>query len=209
VNKNLEQMMSEIGENKLVFFDFWSPLEHPERLELSTREFNFGDVSLAYVHESYTRRVLRENVLKQPKSSKRYIKATERYELFRAAVDLALENAFTRGHGMFFSLSKQESKERRRKGIFPSYCFVDTYLPISLKIFSGENGSIVRIRDSGEGFLYQDKIAKMEKGERYFSPFTHGKGMYTMNEPGIQVAYEGAGNIINIMLLGSKHWYYF
>ena len=97
------------------------------------------------------------------------------YQNLNGPIGHALENAFLRGN------------EKKR------------YLPVSLKVFSGRRGKVVRIRDSGQGFDFNRKINLMRAGnQNYFNG--KGRGLRTMDKPGALVSYEGNGNTINIML---------
>ncbi len=69
---------------------------------------------------------------------------------------------------------------------------------LSLKIFSGSQGCIFRIRDSGNGFPYRAFIELLHQNN--FS-YRHGfgTGLIVMDFPQYEVAYERNGSIINIM----------
>ncbi|GEM_PF-4007756 len=69
---------------------------------------------------------------------------------------------------------------------------------LSLKLFTGKEGCVFRIRDSGNGFLYRAFIELMHKNDRsYHQGF--GTGLIVMDFPQYEVAYEGNGSIINIL----------
>lgn len=92
----------------------------------------------------------------------------------RDAICAAIENALTRGN------NKQ------------------IYLPISIKIFSGKSGGILRLRDCGPGFNFKRKINQMKSRIcRYFKGYGH--GLKSLDKSNYEVSYEGNGNIINMM----------
>jgi len=196
VNKSLEQMMEEIKFNRIIFFDFWSPMEHKERWHFSAIEYEFGIDLVTNVQTKYVNQNLEEHIPETQNS----INYSNKWNQLFTMVGLALENALTRGHEMFYALSKKESDDLI-KGLseLPSKCFTNIDLPISIKIFSGEEGYIVRVRDSGKGFSYQECIQKKRNGEHYGKTF--GTGLRVMDEPGIEISYEGTGSVINIMIL--------
>lgn len=69
---------------------------------------------------------------------------------------------------------------------------------LSLKIFTGKDGCVFRIRDSGNGFPYRAFIELMHQNDR---SYRHGfaTGLIVMDFPQYEVAYEGNGSIINLM----------
>jgi len=94
--------------------------------------------------------------------------------LLKSAIILTFENALTRGN----------------------HCDINS--AVSLKLFSGNKGSIFRIRDSGNGFPYVDFINKYYLGQKVHNG--NGNGFIVFDFDLIEVAYEGKGNIINIMI---------
>src|SRR3989338_5603381 len=70
--------------------------------------------------------------------------------LLRTVVAQVMENSLTRSHN------------------------TDLSLPISVKILAGENGCIIRIRDSGNGFDHQQALQQLRTGG---SPQYQGTGM--------------------------------
>jgi anti-sigma regulatory factor (Ser/Thr protein kinase) len=91
------------------------------------------------------------------------------------AVLLAMENSFTHGHQL------QE------------------YLPISLKLFAGNNGCVVRICDSGAGFDYPEMYRRVRDGERILKT-RGGMGTAIFLFRGFEISYEGKGNIFNLQI---------
>ena len=94
------------------------------------------------------------------------------------AIGLALENAFIRGNENL------------------------SYKIVSVKIFEGIKGRIVRIRDSGEGFDYRKKIRELECCERYFVNI--GNGLEALRHSKWLCSYEMDGSILNICILNEK-----
>ena len=97
---------------------------------------------------------------------------TSRWEA-GSAVALALENSLTRGHNC------------------------DTSLPVSVKVFTGDYGSVVRIRDSGPGFDFLGHIRERTEGKYYGTG--RGSGILFFDHCSPQVSYEGNGSIVNIL----------
>ena len=95
--------------------------------------------------------------------------------LFRSGriVGLGLENAYAHGN----------------KG--------DESLPISIKVFEGIKGLVVRIRDSGEGFDFKKTQKKFENEEKYYNGF--GGGFKRYNQKEYLVSFENKGTTINIL----------
>lgn len=73
------------------------------------------------------------------------------------------------------------------------------YLPVSLTLFSGRKGKIVRIRDNGKGFDFKRKINQMRSGETDYY-YGKGRGLKVMDRSWSVVSYESNGSIVNIML---------
>jgi len=76
-------------------------------------------------------------------------------------------------------------------------------LPVSVKIFDGEKGKILRIRDSGEGFDLDDIMTKIQNNERYFRNAGGGFNLFT-NDKSYNIAYEGDNNIVNLQVMLNK-----
>ncbi|MCX8147353.1 MAG: hypothetical protein N3D84_02710 [Candidatus Woesearchaeota archaeon] len=74
--------------------------------------------------------------------------------------------------------------------------------PLSVKLFFGDNGFILRVRDSGNGFDFNETQRKYERKERYFCG--GGAGFRSYNNSLAEVSFEGNGNIINIMYIIKK-----
>jgi hypothetical protein len=91
-----------------------------------------------------------------------------------SAVALALENSLTRGH------------------------LCDDFLPVSIKVFTGDYGSVIRIRDSGPGFDFLGHIRERTEGKYYGTG--RGTGILFFDHCGPQVSYEGDGSIVNILV---------
>jgi hypothetical protein len=72
------------------------------------------------------------------------------------------------------------------------------YLPVSVKIFEGTRGNVLRVVDSGEGFDYQGIIRNMRAEQEY----PHKRAGWGMGAfycyPEFLVSFEGKGNIINV-----------
>lgn len=186
VNKNLEEMMLEIEFKKLTFFDYWNPERFPDRVHFSGIEYDFGLDLLLVANKIYMQEIVNE--CEKGKALNK--------ELLKPVLSLALENSLTRGNRNSYIFNNEEGDKICKEGI-PVRCYRECYLPLSIKIFHGEKGFIIRIRDSGEGFPYTKIIAKKREGESYAQNF--GKGMYVMDKEGVEVAYEGTGSTINIM----------
>jgi len=77
-----------------------------------------------------------------------------------------------------------------------------SYLPISIKIFEGDKGIVIRIRDSGEGFNFKEKIRQMKNGETYYQ-YTGG-GLRLSDKVSDEVSYEGNGSIVNVCILNRE-----
>lgn len=90
-----------------------------------------------------------------------------------ATISLALENAYVHAHNF----------ERRE---------------LSLKVFSGEKGNVVRLRDSGKGFDWKNTVEQLRSGSRYFQNL--GSGFEVFDKSPYEVSFEGRGNTINMMI---------
>ena len=93
-------------------------------------------------------------------------------DYFKDAVCLAIENVYVRAHRF----------EAR------SY---------SVKAFRGKRGVIVRIRDSGEGFDYENTKKMMINHEKYFQGL--GAGFMTFHYLKDEVSFENGGTTINLV----------
>ena len=98
---------------------------------------------------------------------------TSRWEA-GSAVALALENALTRGH------------------------LCDNSLSVSVKVITGDYGSVIRIRDSGPGFDFLGHIRERIEGKYYGTG--RGSGILFFDHCGPQISYEGNGSIVNILV---------
>ena len=79
-----------------------------------------------------------------------------------------------------------------------------TDLPVSIKIFKGNKGYVVRIRDSGKGFDFENTLLKLRKGEKYFKGSGCGFCLF-YDSRYCNVSYEGNGSIVNIQIsMGDK-----
>ncbi len=70
---------------------------------------------------------------------------------------------------------------------------------ITVKVFTGKRGAVIRIRDSGEGFDFEETARKFESGERYF--YYAGGGFRTYATAVAEVAFERKGSTVNLMYL--------
>lgn len=93
---------------------------------------------------------------------------------YYGAIAFALENAFTRGNQGRWNL------------------------PVTLRVYSGQEGHVVRIADNGKGFNYRKKINQLRAGESY--TVGNGYGMERLDGIDFEVSYEKRGSIINIMM---------
>lgn len=71
-------------------------------------------------------------------------------------------------------------------------------MAVSFKVFEGEEGLVLRIRDSGKGFDYKKKINQFHNGEEYWQNL--GWGLKDANRSSHVFSYEGNGSIVNIMM---------
>ncbi len=97
-------------------------------------------------------------------------------QLLAGAVELAIENSLTRGH------------------------LCEEQYHLSVKLFSGSGGIVIRIVDSGEGFPFKQYIRERHRGDMSHVQ-GQGTGGIILSYPVFEVAYEGKGNIVNIMAL--------
>jgi hypothetical protein len=88
---------------------------------------------------------------------------------------------------MFIALALENSLLRGHKN--------DLSQPISVKVFEGEKGYVVRIRDGGKGFPFKQYIK--EKNQHIEG---NGQGLSTGRIIEHEVSYEGDGSIVNIMI---------
>ncbi len=75
----------------------------------------------------------------------------------------------------------------------------DPILSVSVKVFQGSRGYILRIRDSGTGFNFEEVLEKKRSGEKHY--VTIGGGFSFCEMPYNKVAFEGLGNIVNVQLI--------
>ena len=70
-------------------------------------------------------------------------------------------------------------------------------LPVSVRVFEGRKGRILRIRDSGAGFDYKGALNRKKNGEVYYQ--NSGFGLNLLDESSeVQASYEGDGSVINL-----------
>ncbi len=101
---------------------------------------------------------------------------TQHVYALETAVSLAIENALMRGH----------------KG--------DNLLPLSVQVYAGKKGPVVRVEDSGPGFPFKEYIAMREEGDFSYRQ-GKGRGLSQFSMPSFQVSFENGGNVVNIMSL--------
>lgn len=160
VSKSLDEMLDEINATACTYFDYWRPIEHPERHR--TREELHGYVDIL---DSYVDEILKTLSPETGVSSD---------NLLATVLVQAFENALTRGNQR-------------------NLC-----APISFKIFEGSAGVVFRIQDNGAGFDYAALLARRRQGDRSYIQGS-GLGLTVMEYPQYEVAFEGKGNIVNIM----------
>jgi hypothetical protein len=71
--------------------------------------------------------------------------------------------------------------------------------PVFIKLYQGKNGSILKIRDSGQGFDLEKKLEQMKNGEKYFK--RQGCGLKSFQENKNIIFYQGKNNIVNFVYL--------
>jgi hypothetical protein len=91
-----------------------------------------------------------------------------------SVISLAIENSLTRGH------------------------LGDLFLPLTFNVLVGSEGSILRIRDYGLGFNHVEHLELRTRGKRCYDG--NGEGIKYFNSASPEIAYEGSGNIMNIMV---------
>jgi len=72
-------------------------------------------------------------------------------------------------------------------------------LSISVKVFSGKLGHIIRILDSENGFDYKTKIKQMRSGDLSYRQ-RNGLGLKYLDRIGFNASYEDRGRVINIII---------
>ncbi len=95
-------------------------------------------------------------------------------ETMDLALHLAIENAIHRAHSK------------------------DLTLPISIILYAGVTGSVLRIKDSGPGFPYEEYIQKHSAGDTSYKS-GNGTGFNCFSGPDIEVSFENSGSSVNIM----------
>ncbi|MEM3405729.1 MAG: hypothetical protein QW117_02010 [Candidatus Pacearchaeota archaeon] len=70
-------------------------------------------------------------------------------------------------------------------------------LPVIINYYLGREGIVSRIKDFGEGFNYMEVQEKYLKREKYF--INNGAGFAGYNREDVEVNFEEAGSIINLM----------
>ena len=72
--------------------------------------------------------------------------------------------------------------------------------PYYIKLYTGNKGYFITIRDSGNGFNYEEIIKKFNNNEKYWN--NHGGGFKLFNSDEIEVSFSNEGR--KIILLYSK-----
>ena len=72
--------------------------------------------------------------------------------------------------------------------------------PVTIKLFRGQKGHVLRLEDSGEGFNHEELVAEMRAGSEEFYQ-RNGGGLRTFDRKPYQISYEGNGNVINMQIL--------
>jgi hypothetical protein len=75
--------------------------------------------------------------------------------------------------------------------------------PVTIKLFKGQKGHVLRIKDSGEGFAHEALVAEMRAGSEDFYQ-RNGGGLRTFERKPYQISYESNGNIINMQILAGQ-----
>ena len=77
--------------------------------------------------------------------------------------------------------------------------------PVTIKIFRGQRGHVLRLEDSGEGFNYEKCVAEMRSGgEKFYQ--RNGGGFKKFERRPYQISYEGRGNIFNMQILKEQEY---
>ena len=71
--------------------------------------------------------------------------------------------------------------------------------PVFLKLYDGNKGKILRVRDSGKGFDLRKKLEDMKEGKKYFK--RQGFGLKSFKESENVIFYQGRNNIVNLVYL--------
>ena len=158
-------MLDEIEFGRLIRYDYHIPAECPDRYCFCGERLDILDQS----DPNYVVNIVKDLIpeLREQVSDGGFYIAD--------AIELALENAFSRGNCL------------------------DTHLPVSVKVFSGRKGHVIRIRDSGMGFNYRKKIKQMRSKEYGYAK-NFGQGLLALDEPGFEASYENRGSTLNIMI---------
>ncbi|GEM_PF-5950906 len=80
----------------------------------------------------------------------------------------------------------------------------DPLKSLSMKIFTGDNGLLFRVRNEGEGFDYEKTLENLEKTGGFFQQRGFcGNGMKMLASPRFFVSYEDKGRATNLLQLYS------
>lgn len=77
-------------------------------------------------------------------------------------------------------------------------------LPVVLRIYEGDKGHVLTIKDSGNGFDYKKKLQMLKSGEVYFQ--FQGAGLKSVDEYKWEVAYSPAGNEAHVLYQEGMLW---
>jgi hypothetical protein len=163
VDKNIYDMLNELGRPKLIFDETWVPRDHPGRHSIT-------HTRVSHRPSLFTDRDFSKGIidLVEPDPKSNYFKIME------LALAHAFENALTRGHEM------------------------KNNLPVSVELYIGDRGAMVRVEDSGRGFLSEEYIRKWKEGDRSYVNGL-GQGFNHFGRNGLQVSFEAEGRAVNIM----------
>jgi len=75
---------------------------------------------------------------------------------------------------------------------------LDESLPLSIKIAEGTNGYVIRLRDSGPGFDYQEVIGKIKNDKTGEYCHRYGVGMASLYAYDVEAGFEEGGRVLNI-----------
>src|SRR3989344_4894936 len=77
----------------------------------------------------------------------------------------------------------------------------DPLKSLSIKVFEGNNGVVVRVRNEGTGFDYQAVLQKINLGNRHSQNVLGGNGLRMLAQPYLFISYEDKGRAINLLYL--------
>jgi hypothetical protein len=80
----------------------------------------------------------------------------------------------------------------------------DPLKSLSIKVFMGDNGILVRIRNEGTGFDHKEVLSKAILGSEYSTHNLGGAGTRCAMHPALQVSYEDMGRTTNLMYLEDR-----